>query len=108
MRHITTLLATLTLLACGNLPLQAQHSSANNAKMKLFLSQYPQADANGDKVLSVAEMRLFVMKNVSSSATSENNQQLKKFFRHAPQADLNGDSVLKKSELINYLGSVSG
>lgn len=107
MKRITTLLATLTLFACGGHLLQAQHSSANNAKMKLFLAQYPEADANGDKVLSVAEMRLFIMKNVSSSATSQNNQKLKKFFRHAPQADLDGDKVLKKSELINYLGSVA-
>lgn len=108
MKRITTLLATLTLFACGSHALQAQHSSANNAKMKLFLTQYPKADANGDKVLSVAEMRLFILHNVSSSATSENNQQLKKFLRHAPQADLNGDKVLKKSELISYLGNVSG
>ncbi|MDF1812967.1 MAG: hypothetical protein P1V20_12155 [Verrucomicrobiales bacterium] len=81
----------------------AETSSANNSKVKEFYNNFPGSDANNDGVLTVSEMRSFIVKKVRSSATSKNYPPLNRVLKKDPKSDLNGDGVLTKTELIKYL-----
>ena len=83
--------------------LHADATSANNPKMKEFYSTFPGSDANKDKVLTVPEMRSFLIQKLKSDATSENSLHLKKVLKKEPTTDLNKDGKLTKTELIKYL-----
>ena len=62
---------------------QAAPTSKTNSKIKKFLNLYPRSDANGDKVLTTAEMQSFILRKIKSSATSENSASLKRFLANA-------------------------
>ena len=94
----------IVVLVMTCLAVQAAPTSKNNSKIRKFLNMYPQADANGDKVLTTTEMQSFLLSKISSSATSRDNKSMKRFLANAPDSDLNRDGVLKKSEMIKYLG----
>ena len=83
--------------------LHAETNSENNPRVKEFYSNFPGSDANKDRVLTLTEMREFILKKVKSSATSENYAPLKRMLKKAPDSDLNKDGVLTKTELIKFL-----
>ena len=83
--------------------LHAETNSQNNSRVKEFYSNFPRSDANKDKVLTLTEMRAFILKKVKSSATSENYPPLKRMLKKAPESDLNKDGTLTKTELIKFL-----
>ena len=64
-RHLTHLLAALVLLLVGLQiqPAAAQSSSANNPRLKQLLQRFPQADANGDGLLTLEEVMAFGRKS---------------------------------------------
>ena len=93
----------LIVLAFGCGLAHAETSSANNSKVKEFYSNFPESDANKDGVLTITEMRSFIMSKVRSSATSKNYPPLRRLLKKAPESDLNRDGVLTKTELIKYL-----
>ena len=43
---------------------RAETNSENNSRVKKFYSNFPGSDANKDKVLTLAEMRAFILKKV--------------------------------------------
>ena len=93
----------LTCLCLSAVFVQAETSSNNNEKVKEFHKNFPGSDADDNGVLTVSEMRTFIMEKVLSSATSKNFPPLKRLLKKAPESDLNNDGVLTKTELIKYL-----
>ena len=83
--------------------IHAEADSENNKRVKEFYTNFPGSDANRDKVLTLTEMREFILKKVKSSATSENYAPLKRMLKPAPDYDLNKAGVLTKTELIKFL-----
>lgn len=92
---------TGVLFSCGLV--SAETNSSNNSKVKEFYRNFPGSDANKNGVLTVAEMRSFIISKVRSSATSKNYPPLKRLLKKEPSADLNNDGVLTKSELVKFL-----
>ena len=97
------LICSLAVILSCSIGFGAEVTSKNNSKVREFYANFPGSDADRNGVLSLTEMRTFIMKKVRSSATSENYPPLKRLLRRAPKADLNRDGVLTKTELIKYL-----
>ena len=98
---IVLLTCAIVLGTCGSV--FADANSENNSRIKEFYTNFPGSDANKDKVLTLTEMREFILKKVKSSATSENYAPLKRMLKKAPESDLNKDGTLTKTELIKFL-----
>ncbi|MDF1755957.1 MAG: EF-hand domain-containing protein [Verrucomicrobiales bacterium] len=101
MKVIFSILTCLCLSSA--IVVQAETSSSNNSKVKEFYKNFPGSDADKNGVLTISEMRSFIMAKVRSSATSKDHPGLSRLLKKAPESDLNKDGVLTKTELIKYL-----
>lgn len=81
----------------------AELNSKNNPKLAKVYKAFPKSDLNGDKTLTISELRGFVDKKIKDGATSSKNIYLKRLLKEEKDADKNSDGVLTKSELLAHL-----
>ncbi len=97
----------IAIMAIGVLPLATaiggELTSKNNPKLAKVMAAFPKSDTNGDKVLTISELRTFVSAKMPDKATSKTNPYLKRLLKEEKDADKNGDALLTKAELLAHL-----
>jgi Ca2+-binding EF-hand superfamily protein len=102
-------IATLTI--CFSHAQEGLDSDERRAQEKAELEKWAErlyglfrgADTDGDKTLSLLELRNHLDKKMKDNKTSENDLLLKILRKKNPKLDIDQDNILSKAELVRYL-----